>query len=185
VYGDPTQDRRDSFGRLLAYVKTRGGPQLNIAQVRRGWAKVFVFQANPFRQTASFRRAAKAAKRQRRGVWGRCGGDFDRRVRSTAARVAIRCRSINVRNVRDGRTRYKVYRSRGSRSCLRARRVMRRWAFNVYRVARARKCRTSTCSNARSPQGYRCHNGSAGAEIRSGFVQECRRGRTRFQSYTR
>jgi len=78
VYGDPTQDRRDAFGRLLAYVKTRGGPQLNIAQIRRGWAKVFVFQGNPFRQTASFRRAARAAKRQRRGVWGRCGGDFHR-----------------------------------------------------------------------------------------------------------
>jgi len=27
VYGDPTQDRRDRYGRLLAYVKTRGGPQ--------------------------------------------------------------------------------------------------------------------------------------------------------------
>jgi len=47
VYGDPTQDRRDAFGRLLAYVKTKGGPQLNIAQVRRGWAKVFVFQGEP------------------------------------------------------------------------------------------------------------------------------------------
>ena len=82
VYGDPTQDRRDRYGRLLAYVKTRGGPQLNIAQVRRGLAAVYVFQGNPFRQTASFRRAATAAKRQRRGVWGRCGGNFHRRLRS-------------------------------------------------------------------------------------------------------
>jgi len=32
VFGDATQERRDSFGRLLAYVKTRGGPQLNIVQ---------------------------------------------------------------------------------------------------------------------------------------------------------
>lgn len=81
VFGDPTQDRRDSFGRLLAYVKTRGGPQLNIAQVRRGWAKVFVFQGNPFRQTSSFRRAARTAKRQSRGVWGQCRGNFHRRLR--------------------------------------------------------------------------------------------------------
>ena len=78
VFGDPTQDRRDRYGRLLAYVKTRNGPQLNIAQVRRGWAKVYVYQGRPFRQTASFRRAAKRAKRQGRGVWGRCGGDFHR-----------------------------------------------------------------------------------------------------------
>ncbi len=85
VYGDPTQDRRDAFGRLLAYVELRGGPQLNIAQVRRGWAKVFVFQGNPFRQTASFRRAAKAAKRRRAGVWGRCGGNFHQPVRASAS----------------------------------------------------------------------------------------------------
>ena len=84
VYGDPTQDRRDRYGRLLAYVKTRGGPQLNIAQVRRGMAKVYVYQGNPFRQTASFRRAARAAKRARRGVWGRCGGDFHRHARTAA-----------------------------------------------------------------------------------------------------
>lgn len=82
VYGDPTQARRDSFGRLLAYVKTRGGPHLNIAQVRRGLAKVFVFRGNPFRQTSSFRRTAKRAKRQGRGVWGRCGGNFHRRAQS-------------------------------------------------------------------------------------------------------
>jgi len=78
VVGDPTQARRDRFGRLLAYVKVRGGPQLNVAQVRRGWAKVFVFAGTPFRQTESFRRAARAAKSQRRGVWARCAGNFDR-----------------------------------------------------------------------------------------------------------
>lgn len=80
VFGDPSQDRRDRFGRLLAYVKARGGPQLNVAQIRRGWAAVFVFQNNPFRQTQTFRRGARAAKRQGRGVWGRCGGNFHRRL---------------------------------------------------------------------------------------------------------
>lgn len=83
VFGDPTQARRDAFGRLLAYVKLRGGPQLNIAQVRRGWAKVFVFGRKPFRQTASFRRAARLAKGRGLGVWGRCGGEFHRRVRAS------------------------------------------------------------------------------------------------------
>ena len=80
VTGDPTQDRRDRYGRLLAYVKARNGPQLNIAQVRRGWAKVYVYQDRPFRQTARFRRAAKRAKSEQRGVWGRCGGDFHRPI---------------------------------------------------------------------------------------------------------
>jgi endonuclease YncB( thermonuclease family) len=81
VKGDPSQDRRDRYGRLLAYVRTRNGPQLNIAQVRRGWAKVYVYRGNPFRQTASFRRAARSARRARRGVWGRCGGSFHRPAR--------------------------------------------------------------------------------------------------------
>jgi len=80
VKGDPTQDRRDAFGRLLAYVTVKDGPQLNIAQVRRGHAKVFVFEANPFRQTGAFRRAAQGAKRARRGVWGQCSGNFHRPV---------------------------------------------------------------------------------------------------------
>lgn len=95
VFGDPTQARRDSFGRLLAYVKTRGGPQLNIAQVRRGWAKVFVFQGKPFRQTASFRRAARSAKRGDRGVWGRCAGNFHRRVRPSVL-SARGCPSFSI-----------------------------------------------------------------------------------------
>ena len=80
VKGDPTQDRRDAFGRLLAYVTVKDGPQLNIAQVRRGHAKVFVFEGNPFRQTGAFRRAAQGAKRARRGVWGQCAGNFHRPV---------------------------------------------------------------------------------------------------------
>lgn len=126
VKGDPTQDRRDSFGRLLAYVKTRNGPQLNIAQVRRGWAKVFVFEGNPFRQTASFRRAARSAKRARRGVWGRCGGNFHRRVRSTAASpdalAAARCRRVSHRSGFSAG----VIKTRNIR-CPRARRILRRW----------------------------------------------------------
>jgi len=78
VYGDPSQDRTDRFGRLLAYVKLRGGAQLNLAQVARGWAKVYVFGGHPFDQTATFRRAAARARAAERGVWGRCGGDFHR-----------------------------------------------------------------------------------------------------------
>ncbi len=100
VFGDPTQARRDSFGRLLAYVKTRGGPQLNIAQVRRGWAKVFVFGGKPFRQTASFRRAAGGAKRQGRGVWGQCGGNFHQRVQSSQAPATAQAGTRDCRNFR-------------------------------------------------------------------------------------
>jgi endonuclease YncB( thermonuclease family) len=44
---DPTQDRFDRDGRLLAYAIRRGGLDLNRAQLRRGWAEVYVYHHNP------------------------------------------------------------------------------------------------------------------------------------------
>lgn len=70
---DPTQPLFDRFDRLLAYAKLRGGPQLNKAQIARGWAKVFVV-GRRFQQHGSFKRAARRASRQGRGAWGLCGG---------------------------------------------------------------------------------------------------------------
>jgi endonuclease YncB( thermonuclease family) len=72
---DPSQDRFDRYGRLLAYVYRRDW-NLNRAQVLRGWAEVYVYGGNPFRQVRSFRAAARTARARGRGVWGRCRGDF-------------------------------------------------------------------------------------------------------------
>jgi endonuclease YncB( thermonuclease family) len=70
---DPTQPLFDRFDRLLAYAKLRNGPQMNKNQVVAGFAKVLVV-GKRFQQYRSFKRAARAAKRQDRGVWGICGG---------------------------------------------------------------------------------------------------------------
>jgi micrococcal nuclease len=72
---DPTQDTRDSFGRLLVYVTTLAGRNLAVEQVREGWANVFVFE-RPFQQVTRFRTAKSRAKSAKRGVWGKCGGNF-------------------------------------------------------------------------------------------------------------
>jgi endonuclease YncB( thermonuclease family) len=72
---DPSQDRFDRYGRLLAYVYRRQW-NLNRAQVLRGWAEVYVYHGNPFLQVRSFRAAARTARARGRGVWGRCHGDF-------------------------------------------------------------------------------------------------------------
>jgi endonuclease YncB( thermonuclease family) len=69
---DPTQGLFDRFDRLLAYAKLRGGPDLATTQLRRGWAKVYVFRRR-FERHPSFVRAQGAARRQDRGVWGNCG----------------------------------------------------------------------------------------------------------------
>ena len=74
---DPSQDLFDGFGRLLAYADLRRGPTLGGAQLKRGWATVYVFR-HAFRQLRRFRSIQRRARRVRRGVWGRCAGDFHR-----------------------------------------------------------------------------------------------------------
>jgi micrococcal nuclease len=53
---DPTQDHRDRYGRLLAYVD-RGDLDLGEAMLRRGWARVYVFD-RPFERLNRYRVAA-------------------------------------------------------------------------------------------------------------------------------
>ena len=74
VRTDPTQDRRDRYGRLLAYVKSARG-SLAGAQLRAGWAAVYVF-ADPFAQLGPFQAAESSAQAQLRGAWRQCGGNF-------------------------------------------------------------------------------------------------------------
>lgn len=71
---DRTQDNVDRYGRLLRYVERRGR-DVGRRQVRKGWAKPYVYE-RPFKRLSSYRAARRAAKQQKRGVWGRCGGDF-------------------------------------------------------------------------------------------------------------
>jgi endonuclease YncB( thermonuclease family) len=74
LYTDPSQDRFDTYGRLLAYLYV-GGRNLDRVQIREGWGYTYVFEY-PFQQTGSFRKAQATARRLDLGVWGDCGGDF-------------------------------------------------------------------------------------------------------------
>jgi endonuclease YncB( thermonuclease family) len=76
LVSDPSQDRIDRYGRLLAYAIRPGGLDLGLTQLRRGWAEVYVYGGNPFRRVGAYRRGQLAARRSGRGVWGLCGGDF-------------------------------------------------------------------------------------------------------------
>jgi endonuclease YncB( thermonuclease family) len=69
---DPTQDMFDRYDRLLAYVKLRGGPDAALAQLRAGWAEVYVYSGNPFRRVEAFRGAERSARNADRGIWGSC-----------------------------------------------------------------------------------------------------------------
>jgi micrococcal nuclease len=73
---DPSQDRVDRYGRLLAYVRLPGGRLAEEAQLDAGWATVYVFAGHPVSRDPAFRRAQAAARAAGRGVWRRCGGRF-------------------------------------------------------------------------------------------------------------
>lgn len=73
---DPTQDRVDRYGRLLAYVFLGDGRLVEDEQLSSGWATVYVFRGNPVERIGELRRREREAESARRGVWSACGGDF-------------------------------------------------------------------------------------------------------------
>ncbi|MEA2423480.1 MAG: micrococcal nuclease [Thermoleophilaceae bacterium] len=73
---DPGQDRRDRYGRLLAYVRLPDGRLAEDEQLAAGWATVYVYAGRPVSRDAGFRAAQGAARAGGRGVWGACRGDF-------------------------------------------------------------------------------------------------------------
>ena len=72
---DPSQQTRDRYDRLLAYVQ-RGGRDIGRAQISRGWAMTYVYGSKPFLRVDVYRRAESEASRARRGVHELCGEDF-------------------------------------------------------------------------------------------------------------
>jgi micrococcal nuclease len=65
-------ERRDRYGRLLAYVYRRSdGLFVNAELVRRGYASVATFPPN-VRHVAEFVRLQRSARSAGRGLWSRC-----------------------------------------------------------------------------------------------------------------
>lgn len=73
LVSDRTQDRVDAYGRILRYViKTSTGRDVNRAQVWAGWARVYVYNGNPFERVTSYRNAQSNAQAAPRGIWKVC-----------------------------------------------------------------------------------------------------------------
>jgi endonuclease YncB( thermonuclease family) len=69
--GDRTQDTRDRYGRLLAYVWIPGGKDLGYQLVAGGFAKVYVYR-DAFERLSAYRNAEVAAKGATAGQWNAC-----------------------------------------------------------------------------------------------------------------
>ena len=85
---DVSQDRRDRYGRLLAYVYKPGNSgatgSINHALVATGYAKVYIYRGNPFQHADAFQEAQAAAKSRVIGLWGTpCRGNTTKRDPST------------------------------------------------------------------------------------------------------
>ncbi len=70
VRTDPTQDRLDRYGRLLAYIN-KGVLDLGRTMVARGLASAYVYD-DEFLRYPAYHRSEKAARATGRGSWDHC-----------------------------------------------------------------------------------------------------------------
>jgi endonuclease YncB( thermonuclease family) len=73
---DPALDRRDRYGRLLAYV-FRNGENVNKTLVERGAASVWFYEGDRGRYAGDLLEAAEEAQAAGRGLWGACEVTLD------------------------------------------------------------------------------------------------------------
>jgi len=52
--------------------KSSTGVDMNRKQVWRGWARVYVYNNDPFKRVGSYRNAQRSAKAHGRGIWNLC-----------------------------------------------------------------------------------------------------------------
>jgi micrococcal nuclease len=65
------RERRDRYGRLLAYVRVEGGPLVEDELLRGGYARTLTIPPNDDR-AGHFAALERKARGQRRGLWGAC-----------------------------------------------------------------------------------------------------------------
>ncbi len=78
VLVSPDRELRDRYGRTLLYVWTAKGVFANQELVRTGHATAVLYKPND-RYIDLMRRTEAAAKAERLGLWGRCGGNAPNR----------------------------------------------------------------------------------------------------------
>jgi micrococcal nuclease len=71
---DPTQDKGDFYGRLLAYVRRDDGLFLEDHMIKEGFAREYTFDAKkPYEYQKQFREDQTEAQAGKKGLWGICG----------------------------------------------------------------------------------------------------------------
>ncbi len=68
LVGDPTQDDRDRYGRLLRYVELADGTDVNAGLIRDGYAFEYTYHV-PYERQTLFRRLESEARSAQVGLW--------------------------------------------------------------------------------------------------------------------
>lgn len=74
---DPTQDTRDRYGRVLAYIILPDGKDYSTVAARSGYAKYYLYRT-PVARTSKIQAAERSARSGGQGLWGApCYGNTD------------------------------------------------------------------------------------------------------------
>lgn len=68
IEGDPSQDRYDKYGRLLAYVYLPDGTLFNKYMIAEGYGHEYTYHL-PYKHQAEFKAAEKKAREEKKGLW--------------------------------------------------------------------------------------------------------------------
>lgn len=68
---DSSQADQDRYGRLLRYVLTTEGENLNLTMIKDGYAFEYTYES-PYQYQSEFKAAQKDAKAQSLGLWASC-----------------------------------------------------------------------------------------------------------------
>ena len=74
---DPSQDERDRYGRLLAYVFLEDGTHVNLELIRQGYAHEYTYET-PYTFQSQFKQAQLEAQTQQKGLWAPGACDINR-----------------------------------------------------------------------------------------------------------
>ena len=79
---DPSQDKYDKYGRLLAYVFLSDGTNFNQSMIANGYGYEYTYSL-PYIYQKEFKQAEKYARENKRGLWadGICGENFPQKSR--------------------------------------------------------------------------------------------------------
>ena len=69
---DPTQDLRDEYGRLLAYVFLPDGTLVDELLIEQGYGREYTFKGRAYVYQAQFKQAQRDAQAALRGLWSAC-----------------------------------------------------------------------------------------------------------------